>query len=191
MAIIWLVPFTICLIAGTAFEPLDTRPYLIDPGVWTKSFVAIGLFILAEARIEKGLHGGVTHFHQSGLLPLSSLAPANAAVAQALQRRDNAAKVRCWPAGASLFLLRNMRDQTAASWAVIPGAVGSQAAIASVDLSTHPWFLNPPPPRFHEYARPAGCKRRNIYRYSRHIAPFPGQQYQQQHARHCRTICWD
>lgn len=148
VGVTWLVPLMICVMAGTAFGPLTARPYLLDPGVWARSFLAIGLFVLAEAQIEKGLHDGVVHFFGSGLLPLSSLSGAKSAVARALRRRDNAlaeAVFALLAIGASVFLLWNMRDQTVASWAVKSGPDGvsyTAAAWWSIVVSnTLFWFL--------------------------------------------------
>ena len=57
VALAWGVPFVLSLIAGRAFGPAATHPFLLDFGAWARFFIAIGLFVLAEQQVEYGLHG--------------------------------------------------------------------------------------------------------------------------------------
>src|SRR5690606_1752600 len=40
----WGVPLIISLAQGGAIGPAEARPFLLDPGVWARFFIAIGLF---------------------------------------------------------------------------------------------------------------------------------------------------
>lgn len=148
VAVAWGIPFILTAIAGTAFGPLDSRPYLLDPGAWARFFLAIGLLVLAERQIEEHLREGVRQLFDGRLLTADSLRPAKSAVAKALRRRNSSlAELICLVLAvfASCFLIANMQHEALPSWAVTisdDGTSTSPAAWWSIIISnTLFWFL--------------------------------------------------
>ncbi len=145
VALTWGVPLILCLMAGTAFGPLEARPFLLDPGAWARFFVAVALLVMAETEIEEHLRDGVRQFFAGPLLTENALVAAKAAVAQALRRRNSSlADVISLLLGiaSSVFMVFNMRDQIASSWAAGDGTAISAAGWWSIIFSnTLFWFL--------------------------------------------------
>ena len=148
VAAAWGVPLLLAVVAGTALGPLELRPYLLDPGVWARSFLAIGFLILAETQVENQLRDGVKQFFAGQLVTENALGAARSAMVKALERRNSMwAELICllFAVTASLLLLSNTQNQTASSWAVtVANAQRSLSAAAwwSVIVSnTLFWFL--------------------------------------------------
>ncbi len=148
VAVAWGIPLILSLAAGTAFGPLEARPFLLDPGAWARFFLAIGLLVLAETQIEEHLREGVRQLFDGRLLAAGSLAPAKAAVAKALKRRNSSlAELVCLLLAvfASWYFVTIMRSDASPSWTVSINDAGkspSPAAWWSIIVSnTLFWFL--------------------------------------------------
>jgi hypothetical protein len=148
VAITWGVPLVLTLATGTAFGPVEARPYLLDPGVWARSCLAMAMLVFAEGQIESQLKLCVDQFFRIPMLPPGSVDGANAAISKALRRRDSSlAELVCLliSVATSSLVFSNMNDQTAASWALtVSGASLSISAAAwwSIIVSnTMFWFL--------------------------------------------------
>ena len=61
----WGVPLVLSIVTGDAIGPYTDRPYLLDPGVWARFFIAVGLFILMERQAAHPFW----HPGRSNLLP--------------------------------------------------------------------------------------------------------------------------
>ena len=90
VALAWGVPLILSLIAGRAFGPADTHPFLLDFGAWARFFIAIGLFVLAEQQVEYGLQGKLGQLVRAPILAPASFEAAAKAVVRALRLRDSA-----------------------------------------------------------------------------------------------------
>jgi hypothetical protein len=148
VAITWGVPLLLTIAAGTAFGQLDGRPYLLDPGVWARSCLAVAMLVIAEGQIEARLKLCVDQFFTTPLLAPGSIDAANSVVSEALRRRDSSvAEVLCLliSIAASSLVFSNMSGQTMSSWALtITGASVTISAAAwwSIIVSnTMFWFL--------------------------------------------------
>jgi hypothetical protein len=84
----WGIPLVLSIIGGTAHGPAAENPYLLEPAVWARFFIAVGLFILMERPVEERLLKLLDQFARAPLLAPGSFEPAAAAVTQALKRRD-------------------------------------------------------------------------------------------------------
>lgn len=84
----WGVPLLLAVAAGDAWGPIADNPYLLDLRAWARYFVAVGLFILMEPRLEQSLHKHLQHFVRAPLLAFGSFEAAANAVNRALRRRD-------------------------------------------------------------------------------------------------------
>jgi len=148
VAITWGIPLLLTLAMGTAFGPLEARPYLLDPGVWARSCLAMAMLVFAEGQIESQLKSCVDQFFRIPMLPPDSVDGANAAISKALRRRDSSlAELVCLliSVATSSLVFSNMNGQTASSWAltVSGGSLSiSAAAWWSIIVSnTMFWFL--------------------------------------------------
>lgn len=148
IAVTWGIPLLLTLVAGTAFGELDTRPYLLDPGVWARSFLAIGMLIIAEGQIEDRLRLCVDQFFNIPILAAGSLKSARTALSEAKRSRDSAgAEIVCLlvSIATSSLVLHNMDGQTDSSWAltIVGGSKSlSPAGWWSILVSnTMFWFL--------------------------------------------------
>ena len=96
VALAWGVPFVLSLIAGRAFGPSATHPFLLDFGAWARFFIAVGLFVLAEQQVEYGLNGKLGQLVRAPILAPASFEAAAKAVVRALRLRDStAAEIVC------------------------------------------------------------------------------------------------
>ena len=84
----WGIPLILSIIAGDAYGPAAEKPYLLDPGIWAKFFIAVGLFMLMERQVERRLHKHLVQFSRAPLLAPGSFEAAAEAVTKALKRRD-------------------------------------------------------------------------------------------------------
>ncbi len=117
----WGVPLILSLVTGNAFGPLADKPYLIDPGVWARFFIAVGLFVLVERQVEEQLRAQLGHFARAPLLAPESFEAAADAVTRTLKRRDSRlAEIVCLVIAilATIALLINSLGADAWSWAV-------------------------------------------------------------------------
>ena len=86
----------LALVDGKAFGPPADRPYLLDLAVWSRFFIALGLFILMERQVEERLRVCLAQFARAPLLAPTSFEAAAKAVTRALRRRDfNVAEALC------------------------------------------------------------------------------------------------
>ncbi len=67
------MPLILSLVAGRAFGPADSHPYLLDFGALARFFVAVGLFVLAEQQVESGLRGKLGQLVRAPILAPGSL----------------------------------------------------------------------------------------------------------------------
>ncbi len=144
----WGVPLLLSLAAGDALGPFAAKPYLLAPGVWTRFFIAVGLFILMERQVEERLRAHLRQFARAPLLAPGSFEPAAQAVSTALGRRDSRlAEAICLLAaiGLSVFSLIHAERAEASSWAVHVSAGGSSVTAAGwwclTVSNTIFWFL--------------------------------------------------
>ena len=85
----WGVPLVLSLLAGHAFGPLASKPFLLDPGPVARLLVAVGLFILMELQVERKLRTLLDQFVRAPLIAPGSLAAGADVVTEALRRRDS------------------------------------------------------------------------------------------------------
>lgn len=126
VAIAWGVPFLLGLPASLS---LQSGSYLTDLSVWTRFFLAIAAFILAEEQVEQGLRNRLEQFVRAPLLTPESLPTAAAAVSAALKHRDSPlaemiAFLLAAGAAVSSFLL--MKSADVSSWAVVQSATANE-----------------------------------------------------------------
>ena len=88
VGVAWGVPLLLSLITGSAFGAYVDSPYLLDPRVWAKYFIAVALFILMEKQVEVRLNKHLEQFARAPLLAPGSFEAAARAVSRALKRRD-------------------------------------------------------------------------------------------------------
>ena len=116
--IAWGVPLVFSIVAGSAFGPVSDGPYLYDLVAWSRFFVAVGLFLLMEKKVEEQLRTCLLQFVQAPLLAPGSLDATAAVVTRALRRRDaRTAEVVCL---AIALLCSDQWRLTSGCWIQIP-----------------------------------------------------------------------
>jgi len=128
VALCFGVPLILSLLEGHGFGAQGTRPFIYDLGVWSRFFVAVGLFILVERRVEIKLRATLREFAEAPILDPSSFAAAATAVSAALRRRDSRiAEGVCLilAYGATLVTFSNALEGPETGWAV-QGPEGSK-----------------------------------------------------------------
>jgi hypothetical protein len=129
----WGVPLVSSIVAGDAIGPYTDRPYLLDPGVWARFFIAVGLFILMERQTEERLRKHLAQFARAPLLAPGSFEPAAEAVTRALKRRDSRfAKIVCLTIAilATISAAFRMIDVEISSWMVRVSTDGNSFTVA-------------------------------------------------------------
>jgi len=133
VAIAWGFPLVLSILAGGAFGSVSDGPYLYDLVAWSRFFVAIGLFLLMEKKVEEQLRTCLLQFVQARLLAPGSLVSMAAAVKRALRRRDSSsAEVVCIAIallGSTATYLRVL-DSDTANWAVQVATTGNSLTLA-------------------------------------------------------------
>jgi hypothetical protein len=133
VALAWGVPFILSLIAGRAFGPADTHPFLLDFGAWARFFIAVGLFVLAEQQVEYGLQGKLGQLVRAPILAPASFEAAASAVVRALRLRDStAAEIVCLglAIGGTLARLDILMTADSSTWAVQVADNGARVTLA-------------------------------------------------------------
>ena len=133
VAIAWGVPLVLSMVAGSAFGAASDGPYLYDLVVWSRFFVAVGLFLLMEKGVEERLRTCLLQFVQAPLLAPGSLAAMAAAVKRALGRRDSrTAEVVCLAIALLGSMATSLRvlDSATANWAVQVATTGNSLTLA-------------------------------------------------------------
>ena len=133
VAIAWGVPLVFSIVAGSAFGPVSDGPYLYDMVAWSRFFVAVGLFLLMEKRVEEQLRTCLLQFVQAPLLAPGSLDATAAAVTRALRRRDSrTAEVVCLAIAllGSMATYLRVLDSDTANWAVQVATTGNSLTLA-------------------------------------------------------------
>ncbi|QIG48104.1 hypothetical protein G5V57_10430 [Nordella sp. HKS 07] len=116
----WGVPALLSIIEGNLVRGAGT-PFLFDPGVWTRFFIAVGAFVLAERQVEVQLRATLAQFTRAPLIAPDSTAKAAALVTTALRRRNSGlAEAVCLAlaALASLLSYFNLANSDTAAWAL-------------------------------------------------------------------------
>lgn len=136
----WAIPFGLCVAAGEAAS------YLGDFSIWAKYVVAVGAFILAEARVDRGLRFCFLQFIRGQLIPQQAFPATAKAVARALKLRNSAlAEAVCFVIAYAISLLGVLHLQSLASptWAVAIEAGRHKIAPAGWWTLTvsHPLFV--------------------------------------------------
>jgi hypothetical protein len=113
VALAWGVPLVLSIVAGNAFGSSEDHPYLLDLAVWARFFIAVGLFLFMEKRLEKQLQIYLVQFVRAPLLAPGALGTAAIAVTRALKRRDSkAAESTCLLFAALLSVVLYQRVST-------------------------------------------------------------------------------
>jgi len=141
----WGVPLVLSLIAGDAFGTHVARPYLLELGVWSRFFIAIGLFMLMEKQVEEGLRSHLIQFARAPLLAPGSFEPAAEAVTRALKRRDaSLAEFGCLIIAIliTIFMYIRLSDTETSSWMVRVSSGGNSLTIAGwwIFIVSNPLF---------------------------------------------------
>ena len=121
VALAWGVPFVLSLVAGRAFGPAATHPFLLDFGAWARFFIAVGLFVLAEQQVEYGLQGKLGQLVRAPILAPASFEAAASAVVRALRLRNStAAEIVCLglAIAGTLVRLDILMTSDSSTWAV-------------------------------------------------------------------------
>lgn len=132
VALAWGVPFLLGLPRTFSLDH-GQGAYLTDLSVWTKFFIGIGAFVLAEQQVEKGLRSKLKQLAFAPIVAPSSMAPAASLVASALRRRDLwLAEFVCLllAAVASVLSYGNFMALPASSWAVEHLPEGNRISVA-------------------------------------------------------------
>jgi hypothetical protein len=133
VALAWGAPFVLSLVAGHAFGLRTEHPFLLDFGAWARFFVAVGLFVLAEAQVEYGLNGKLGQFVRAPIIAPASFDEAAKAVVRALKRRDSVvAEIACLIlaiAGAAAWA-HHLFAATGSNWAAEPADDGARLTLA-------------------------------------------------------------
>lgn len=144
----WGVPFVLSLLTGHAFGPYSQRPFVLDLGAWARFFVAVGLFILMERQVERGLSAKLAQFVRAPVIAPTAMSAAAEAVTEALRRRDSPlAELVCLAlaALATIASLANIMGTTTSSWLAVVSPSGSSLTAAGwwCLLVSSPifWFL--------------------------------------------------
>ena len=133
VALAWGVPLALSIVAGNAFGSPEDRPYLLDLAVWARFFIAVGLFLLMEKRLEKQLQTYLVQFVQAPLVAPGSLETAAIALTRALKRRDSkSAEIICLLFAAVLSLVLYQRAITleTVTWLLQAGPDGNHLTLA-------------------------------------------------------------
>lgn len=133
VALAWGVPLLFSIFSGSAIGPVAAGPYLLDLVVWARFFVAVGLFLLVEKKVEAQLHTFLLQFAQAPLLAPGSVKGAAAAVVRALGRRDaGVAEFACLvvAALASLTTYLRLMNIDTVNWGVQVAAAGNSLTLA-------------------------------------------------------------
>ncbi len=133
VALAWGVPLVLALVAGSAFGPVADGPYLLDLVVWARFFIAVGLFLLVERRVEAQLRTFLLQFAQAPLLAPGSIKAAADSVTRALRRRDaGIVELACLAVAAlaSLTTYLRLMEVDTASWGVQVAAGGNSLTLA-------------------------------------------------------------
>lgn len=133
VALAWGVPLVLSILAGNAFGSSEDHPYLLDLAVWARFFIAVGLFLFMEKRLEKQLQIYLVQFVRAPLLAPGALGTAAIAVTRALKRRDSkAAESTCllFAALLSVVLYQRVSTLEAVTWLVQAGPVGNHLTLA-------------------------------------------------------------
>src|SRR5262249_20111168 len=138
----------ISLAEGGAIGPVKAQPFLLDPGVWARFFIAVGLFIVMERQVEERLRITLAQFVRAPLIAPDSVGAAAVAVTEALQQRDSRiAEAVCLALAGVVTLLTywNVTGTSTSTWAVIVSADGFSLTLAAwwCLLVSNPlfWFL--------------------------------------------------
>src|SRR5271157_951660 len=121
VALAWGVPLILSLVAGRAFGPADSHPYLIDFAALARFFIAVGLFVLAEQQVEAGLKGKLGQLVRAPIIAPNSYEEAARVVARALKLRDSGvAEIVCLvlAIAPTLAWLARLLGADESSWAV-------------------------------------------------------------------------
>jgi hypothetical protein len=144
----WGVPLILSIIAGNAYGPAASNPYLMELGVWAKFFIATGLFMLMERQLEERLRKHLTQFVKAPLLAPDAFEAAAGAVTKALQRRDAYfAEAVCLTIAIFITYVAHTKllGVTASTWAVQVMPDGNTLSIAGwwCVVISNPlfWFL--------------------------------------------------
>lgn len=120
VALAWGVPLLLGLPRSFSLDH-GQGAYLADLSVWSKFFIGIGAFVLAEQQVEIGLRAKLKQLVFAPIIAPSSMARAASIVATALRRRDLwTAEFVCLilATAASFLSYQNFQALPASSWAV-------------------------------------------------------------------------
>ncbi len=100
---------------------LQQGSYLTDLSVWSRFFLAVAAFVLAEEQVERGLRDKLEQFVRAPLLAPGAMPAAASSVSRALEQRDSrlaetAALILAAAAAVASYLLLKSADTS--SWAV-------------------------------------------------------------------------
>ena len=144
----WGIPLILSIIEGNAYGPAEENPYLLSLAVWARFFIAVGLFILMERKVEQQLSSHLRQFARAPLLAPDAFEPAAGAVTKALKWRDaRSAEIVCLIIAAliSFATMTRFEGLEQSSWAVNvhpDGNVLSMAGWWCVIISNPVfWFL--------------------------------------------------
>ena len=120
VAVAWGIPFLLDLPRSFSLDHAQGG-YLTDLSVWSKFFIGIGAFVLAEQQVDTGLRAKLKQLVFAPIVAPSSIARAASIVTMALRRRDLwAAELICLILAivASFLSYSNFLALPASSWAV-------------------------------------------------------------------------
>ncbi len=132
VALAWGIPLLLGLPRSFSLDHGEGA-YLADLGVWSKFFIGIGAFILAEQQVEKGLRSKLRQLVFAPIIAPGAMGRAAAIVTTALRRRDLwVAELVCLglAAVASFLSYENFHALAASSWAVEHTPEGNRITIA-------------------------------------------------------------
>ncbi|MCY1740751.1 hypothetical protein [Ensifer sp. SL37] len=132
VALAWAVPFLLGLPRSFSLDH-GQGAYLADLSVWSKFFIGIGAFVLAEQQVEIALRAKLKQLAFAPIIAPSSMARAASFVAIALRRRDLwTAELVCLilAIGASFLSYGNFEALPAGSWAVEHLPTGNRITVA-------------------------------------------------------------
>jgi hypothetical protein len=130
----WGVPLLLSLVQGNALGPIESRPFLLDLGVWARFLVAVGLFVLMERQVEDSLRTTLAQFARAPLIAPDSIGAAATAVTKALRQRDSrVAEATCLALGGvvSIYSFLGITNAATSSWAVEDSSVGGSPTLAA------------------------------------------------------------
>lgn len=132
VALAWGVPFLLGLPRSFSLDH-GQGAYLADLSVWSKFFIGIGAFVLAEQPMETGLRAKLKQLIFAPIVAPSSMARAASIVTTALRRPDLwAAELICLTLAiiASFLSYENFQALQASSWAVEHLPEGNRVTVA-------------------------------------------------------------